>query len=153
MPALKQRGRAALPHALVMALALVAGGVPRTHAEEIHVVTHDTGGSVIARWHEVTNLRVEGTEVRIEGPCMSSCTMYLGLPNTCVSPSASFGFHGPRSGTTGRSLADTSAARLMASHYPPVLRNWFLREGQYLQGNHVVTLSGHQLIAMGIRRC
>ena len=84
---------------------------------------------------------------------MSSCTMYLGLPNTCVSPSASFGFHGPRSGTTGRSLADTSAARLMASHYPPALRNWFLREGQYLQGNHVVTLSGHQLIAMGIRRC
>jgi hypothetical protein len=41
----------------------------------------------------------------------------------------------------------------MASHYPPALRNWFLREGQYLQGNHVVTLSGHQLIAMVMRRC
>ncbi|NJS39821.1 MAG: hypothetical protein HC783_13300 [Rhodobacteraceae bacterium] len=55
----------------------------------------DNGGNI----HDYADLiaTLSSTEVRIVGVCKSSCTMFLGLPKVCVSPEASFGFHGPSS--------------------------------------------------------
>ena len=116
-------------------------------------VTSDYGGSVIGRYHTLAALRLQGTRVEVKGQCMSACTMYLGLPNTCVSPQAIMGFHGPRPRGQNAPTPNGSAARLMAAHYPPKLRQWFMETGQYIPGDQVARFSGDQLVSMGVKRC
>ena len=141
--------------ALVTGLTFVVALLPSSpaHAKRAHVITYDSGGSVMARYKEINEFRLKGTRVEVRGQCMSACTMYLGLPNTCVSPSAIFGFHGPRDAGQNQPMPDSFAAKLMAAHYPRNLQAWFLAEAQYLPGNSVARLSGQQLISMGISRC
>ncbi|MEM6638052.1 MAG: hypothetical protein AAF667_19430 [Pseudomonadota bacterium] len=50
-------------------------------------------------------------------------------------------------------MADTPAVNLMAAHYPPAIRSWFLESGQHVPGNRVVLVSGRQLIEMGVPQC
>lgn len=135
---------------------LLAGAAlwsPAAKAENVRVIHRDLGGNVMERWHEVTSISLSGTEVQIRGQCLSACTMYLSVPNLCVSPEAVVGFHGPRSQTTGNSLSDSSASQIMAMHYPVAIRDWFLQEAQYLQGSQVAYISGQQIIDLGTRSC
>lgn len=153
--------RAAVGQRSLYACALVTGltlafsllSPSEGQAKRAHVVTYDSGGSVMARYQEINEFRLKGTRVEVRGQCMSACTMYLGLPNTCVSPSAIFGFHGPRDAGQNQPMPNSFAAKLMAAHYPGDLQAWFLAEAQYLPGNSVARLSGKQLISMGISRC
>jgi hypothetical protein len=61
-----------------------------------YVVRNDRGGVVRDRLRELNQLRASGRPVEIRGNvCFSTCTMLLGLPQTCVDPDTVFGFHGP----------------------------------------------------------
>lgn len=118
------------------------------------VINNDRGGTLRARLLELAALRRESRPVEIRGNvCFSTCTMFIGLPDACVSPSTTFGFHGPSS--YGRPL-DTAtfnqASEVIASHYPPVLRAWYMEEGRY-RINRVYRVSGQNLIDMGVRSC
>lgn len=120
------------------------------------IVRNDPGGRLSDRVVEIDRIRSSGTPVRIEGGyCNSACTMYLGLPNTCVSRRASFGFHGPMSQFYGVALPPDQFeywSQVMASYYPAQLRRWYLREARYTTvGLHKV--SGRTLIRMGVREC
>ena len=122
-------------------------GVSCTRAETI---THDMGGSVSARLDQMQTL----SGVRIEGACYSSCTMLLGLPDTCVTKSARLGFHGP-STRLGLPLPHSEwdrVSRVMADQYPPKLRLWFLAEGRMNTGP-VRVIRGAALIDMGVKEC
>jgi hypothetical protein len=89
---------------------------------------------------------LDGKAVRITGVCKSACTMFLGYPDTCVSPSASFGFHGPSSD-------DLSIRHLLglvdeiAAHHPPAIAeefrtNWALsRDFTWLTGAEVLAMA------------
>lgn len=120
------------------------------------VVTDDYGGSLPERVQQIEAMRRKGISVAVPyGHCMSACTLYLGLPDTCVGPSAVFGFHGPSAGqsTIGLPQAEFEHwTRLMASYYPPPLRRWFLREGRYTTLTYK-TVSGAELIRLGVRAC
>ncbi|WP_281982821.1 hypothetical protein [Thalassorhabdomicrobium marinisediminis] len=118
------------------------------------VVGNDRGGLLYDRLVALRDLRASNTGVQIRGRvCYSTCTMYLGLPDVCVSPQTTFGFHGPSS--YGRRLASADfemTSRMIAAHYPAPLRNWYLSEGRYrLSGLYY--LDGQQIINMGIRAC
>lgn len=120
------------------------------------IVRNDRGGNVAHRAQEISQLRQRGTRVEIRGEyCMSACTMYLGLRDTCVSPNTVFGFHGPSSPNYGIALMPAEFehwSQVMASHYPAGLRSWFLREGRNtITGFH--KMRGRDLIRMGIARC
>ena len=122
------------------------------HASIIHI-RNDMGGSVERRMAELDRLRYRGDQVRIVGTCISSCTLYLGLPNTCVSPGARLGFHGPR----GRAFPITRqefdrVSMLMARQYPPQIRAWFWQEAR-LRVDGYYLLSGEEAIRMGARAC
>lgn len=112
-------------------------------------VTLDTGGPVAARLDEMRGM--DG--VRIEGTCLSACTLYLGLPETCVLPSARLGFHSPstRSGILLPPGEWDRVTRLMAEQYPAPLADWFLREARH--HTELVPLSGAQAISLGARPC
>ncbi len=150
-----------IPGAGLVALALILGLSPAAMAgtaslvpQNAVVIRDDHGGKVVTRIREIGALRRSGRDVRIVGSvCYSTCTMLIGLETACVSPETEFGFHGPSQG--GRKLdraAFERASSIIAAHYPPVIRAWYLQTARYeIDGIHRV--SGADLIALGMRRC
>lgn len=118
------------------------------------VIRNDRGGLLDTRLRQLHTLRESGRPVMITGRvCYSTCTMLIGLPQTCVSPKTTFGFHGPSS--YGRRLSPDRfewASNVIAHYYPPALKQWYLAEGRHkIIGLH--RISGAQLIAMGVKQC
>jgi hypothetical protein len=119
------------------------------------VIKNDLGGPVAERVAQIERLRSAGARVEIRGTCTSACTMFLGLPNACVDPSARLGFHGPRTQFYGVPLPPKDFERwskVMASYYPPQIARWFLRKARYdIIG--MITISGSEAIRLGARKC
>ena len=124
-------------------------------AQTTLIVRHDLGGNVQERLSMIAALRNEGRRVEIRGQCASACTMYLGLPNACVSRASRLGFHGPQSQFYGVSLPPDEFeywSRIMASNYPAPIANWFMAEARETT-MELVTMSGAQAIKMGAHAC
>ncbi|WP_417740824.1 hypothetical protein [Salipiger sp.] len=146
---------------LVFALGLVlpAPGRAATPQYEpvfarVQIVGNDGGGRLRPRLAEVQQLRDRGVRVEIRGAyCLSSCTLYLGAGNVCVRSDTAFGFHGPSYlDRPIRSERFDYWSRRMAAHYPPPLRRWFLTRARFVTRGYV-TVSGADLIEMGVPRC
>ena len=118
------------------------------------VVYNDRGGLLRERIRKLAQLRQANRAVEIRGNiCYSTCTMYLGLQNTCVSPTTTFGFHGPSS--YGRKLDAATferASAIIGSYYPAALRTWYMNDARY-SINSVRRITGQNLIAIGVRAC
>ncbi len=115
----------------------------------------DYGGRLDTRIAFIESLRRRGVQVRITGAdCASACTLYLGLPRSCVSPHTMFRFHGPSSQIYGVGLGPTAFdrwSRLMARQYPPQLARWFMAEARNtIVGT--VNVRGAELIRLGWAR-
>ncbi|MEP4037921.1 hypothetical protein [Pseudophaeobacter sp.] len=119
-----------------------------------YVVGNDRGGFVRDRLIELRNLRSSGRQVEIRGRvCYSTCTMLLGLPNACVSPNTTFGFHGPSQ--SGRRLSPEKFdfySRVIAANYPQELNDWYMQTGRK-RINSIYKIKGSQIIKMGVRAC
>ncbi len=118
-------------------------------------VGNDYGGRLDTRIAFVEHLRRRGVHVRITGAdCASACTLYLGLPRSCVSPHTMFRFHGPSSQIYGVGLGPTAFdrwSRRMAEQYPPQLARWFMAEARNtIVGT--VNVRGAELIRLGWAR-
>lgn len=103
------------------------------------VIYRDHGGPVVDRAMDIQRMMSRRQPVQIRGICHSACTMYLALPDTCVFPTAVLGFHGPFNGVTGEALDPDVfeiISRMMANHYPPRLREWFLETGRHRFDGH-----------------
>ncbi|MDZ4136361.1 MAG: hypothetical protein U1D06_12330 [Paracoccaceae bacterium] len=119
------------------------------------VITTDRGGALQERLQQVEALRRSGQRVEIRGYCVSACTLYLGLPHTCVSRTTVIGFHGPQSQFYGVGLPRAEFerwSRIMADHYPVPLRAWFMARGRNLT-MELQTFRGVDLIRMGVPEC
>lgn len=140
--------------ALVLAFATLVPGTARA-IEAPWIVTNDMGGSLEQRIAEVEQMRAMGTPVRIVGTCVSACTLYLGLPNTCVMPQARLGFHGPSSPLRGIPLPRQKYeyfTQVMATYYPGRIRSWFMSDARRVTDSYY-EITGRQAIAMGARSC
>lgn len=108
------------------------------------------GGKLSDQIDRIYRLRASGQPVRIVGDiCYSTCTMFLGLPQTCVSPRTTFGFHGPSS--YGRPLDQATferASRVIVTHYPTILHDWYMAHGRH-QRTSLLKVSGAHLISIG----
>lgn len=127
---------------------------PTPAQQSVQVVGDDLGGYLAARVIEVSTLQAVGTRVEIRGQvCYSSCTMFLGAGDVCVSPATEFGFHGP-SDVDGAldAQAFEQWSEIMASHYKPPLRRWFMERARYERGS-VLRVRGSELIRMGYASC
>jgi len=150
----------ALGAAIVAALGFWAVIGQPAHARIIGppqiLITHDLGGPVEERMRRIERMRARGEAVAIPyGRCISACTLYLGLPDTCVGPSAEFGFHGPSAGTAGLGLPPDEFYRIsgaMAQFYPAPVREWFLTTARYTKLTYL-RVSGAQLIELGVKQC
>lgn len=147
-----------IPRRLVMCLLAVAAMMYSTNVgaqtPRYLVVGNDRGGFLHDRLLELENLERNGVQVRIRGRvCFSTCTMFLGLPGTCVDPDTIFGFHGPSRG--GRRLPQKDFdyfSRVMADYYPEPLKSWFMDKGRN-RITGVYRIKGSEIIQMGVPAC
>ena len=94
-----------------------------------------------------------GELFRMQGTCMSSCTMLLAIKNVCIEPDATLMFHAALFKDERDQKPPPQRQALMLSTYKPKLR-------QYLVSNHYVdtfefhSISGSEMIQkFGYRAC
>jgi hypothetical protein len=110
----------------------------------------DPGGQIGPYLENLVALRGSGERVIIDGPCLSACTMVLGVippERICVTPRARLGFHAAwHPGNNGRPVPSRAATRLLMEIYPRNVRSWIARRGGLTP--RMMYLSGRELAAM-----
>ena len=95
-------------------------------------------------------MRHSGERVVIDGPCMSACTVVLGIvpqERICVTSRARIGFHAAwRAGAGSRKVAAADGTQLLMEIYPQQIRNWIAQNGGL--SPQVIYLRGRELKAM-----
>ncbi|MBZ4022907.1 hypothetical protein CKO11_10590 [Rhodobacter sp. TJ_12] len=137
---------------VIFATKASAQAVPVAYGAKRITVRGDLGGDVGRRANKIQAMAAAGQAVAIQGACYSACTMYLGLPGSCVNRNARLGFHRPS--FYGAALPPEKFefwSQVIAAHYPAPLRRWYMREGRYSVGPQII--SGQQLINMGVPEC
>jgi hypothetical protein len=110
----------------------------------------DPGGQIGPYLESLVALRGSGEQVIIDGPCLSACTMVLGvIPRNriCVTPRARLGFHAAwHPDENGRPATSREATQLLLNIYPQHVRNWIAQRGGL--SRRIMYLSGQELAAM-----
>ena len=154
LPNAQLRLRVRIPLAWLLAAVFAATAHSAAAQSAAFIVGNDRGGVIGIRAREVLQLKAQNRRVEIRGGiCLSSCTMYLGAGNVCVSPDTRFGFHGPS--YYGQPLLPVHFdywSKVLASHYPPAVRQWFLDHARH-KTNGYHTVLGKELIRHGLAAC
>lgn len=88
------------------------------------VIHNNRGGNVVQTMAWRAEIAASGRPVRITGACDSACTMLITLPNACLAPDATVGFHAPR--LPGTQVIPPIVDQMMAMHYRNGIRaRWF----------------------------
>src|SRR5499427_3710325 len=91
----------------------------------------DPGGQIGPYLESLAELRSSGERVIIDGPCLSACTMLLGVipkDRICVTPKARLGFHAAwNPGEDGAPILSRGGTQLLMEVYPEHVRSWIAR--------------------------
>jgi hypothetical protein len=113
-------------------------------------ITSDMGGQIGPYLDNLASIRSSGEHVVIDGPCLSACTMILGViprDHLCVTPRARLGFHTAwRPDGYGRQVISRDGTQLLMDVYPQQVRRWIARRGGL--SPHMMFLSGRELASM-----
>jgi hypothetical protein len=99
-----------------------AFGYVGTPIPGVIVISDDGGGGVDDHVKFYDRIAASGIPVRVEGICVSACTLVLALPRSqlCITPTASFGFHLANDGAPNANLTDV----LQDRYYPKSVVAW-----------------------------
>jgi len=114
-------------------------------------IVNDPGGEVTAYLRKFQDMRDSGERLVIDGPCLSSCTLFTAFiprDRVCVTGRAVLGFHAASYyDDARRSLVPTrSGSRLVMRIYPPQIRSWIERHGGLTP--RLIGLRGRELAAL-----
>ena len=113
-------------------------------------ISHDPGGQIGPYLDKLQSIRSSGEQVVIDGPCLSACTMLLGViprERICVTRRAQLGFHAAwNPGADGRPITSRGGTQLLMEVYPQNVRRWIARQGGL--SPHMVYLHGRELQSM-----
>ena len=118
----------------IAAAMLVVLAVLGPAAAEVRIKSSPGGqiGEFLDLFEEV---RATGERVVIDGPCLSACTLVLGVvprSRICVTSRAVLGFHAAWvPAERGHVIPQPEATRLMMDLYPAEVRGWILRRGLF----------------------
>jgi hypothetical protein len=138
-----------------MKMAILAGAVAAalmasSSAQAVVRIKSDPGGQIGPYLENLVALRGSGERVVIDGPCLSACTMVLGViprDRICVTPRARLGFHAAwHPGEDGHPIPSREATKLLMDIYPEHVRSWIARRGGL--SPRMMYLSGRELAAM-----
>jgi hypothetical protein len=129
---------------------LLAVFAPTTASAEVRIVG-DPGGEVSSYIQKFQGVRASGQHVVVDGPCLSACTLMLGIvprDKICVTSRAVFGFHAASYyDDASRSLVPTRAgSRLVMKLYPAQIRGWIEHHGGLTP--HLIQLRGRELTSL-----
>src|SRR5499426_4532932 len=131
--------------ALLLGAALAASVA--TSASAAVRIRGDSGGQIGPYLEKMAVLRGSGERVIIDGPCLSACTMVLGViprDRICVTPRARLGFHAAwNPGGDGAPIVSRGGTQLLMEVYPQHVRQWINRRGGLKQ--RMVFLTGREL--------
>jgi hypothetical protein len=126
-------------------LALMAGG-----ASAAVRISNDPGGQIGPYLDNFAMLRNSGQKVIIDGPCLSACTMVLGIvprDRICVTSRAKLGFHAAwNPAANGRVVMSHAGTKALWDIYPSHIRSWLSKRGGLK--TKMIYLSGSELSAM-----
>jgi hypothetical protein len=110
----------------------------------------DPGGQIGPYLANLMDLRNSGERVVIDGPCLSACTMILGViprERICVTSRARLGFHAAwNPSRNGHPVTSHAATKFLMDMYPEHVRTWIARRGGL--SRRMIVLSGRELAAM-----
>jgi hypothetical protein len=113
-------------------------------------ISGDPGGQIGPYVQRYMSIRQSGEQVVIDGPCLSACTMVLGiLPRNqvCVTPNAVLGFHAAwRPDNAGNKVTSLGGTQLLWDVYPKHVRKWISRKGGL--SPRMIMLRGRDLASM-----
>ena len=81
------------------------------------IIQDDRGGQVGDYIIAVSKAKRIHAQVKIEGDCFSSCTLWLSMPrqDICITPKTKFGFH---------STSIPATDGVLMAYYPQVIKSW-----------------------------
>lgn len=119
-------------------------------AEAAVRISRDNGGQIGPYLYAFAVLRSIGESVIIDGPCLSACTLVLGVipkDKICITNRAQLGFHAAwERDRKGRKKISKEGTEVVMKIYPPEIRSWILKNGGlndkliYLQGPELATM-------------
>ena len=113
-------------------------------------ISNDQGGQIGPYLDRFAALGKSGQSVIIDGPCLSACTMLLGIiprERICVTTRARLGFHAAwHPAENGRRVPSQAGTRALWEIYPQPVRAWLSRRGGLRP--KMVYLHGRELVAM-----
>ena len=135
-------------------LAFLAGAMMATltvsSASALVRIKADTGGQIGPYLENLEALRNSGERVAIDGPCLSACTMVLGViprDRICVTSRARLGFHAAwNPGQNGQPVTSPAATKFLMNIYPEHVKTWIKGRGGL--SRRMIVLSGPELAAM-----
>jgi hypothetical protein len=114
----------------------------------------DPGGQIGPYLENLAALRSSGERVIIDGPCLSACTLVLGViphDRICATSRARLGFHAAwHPDSNGHPVTSRGGTQLLMDVYPKRVRSWIAKRGGLTP--QMKYLSGRELYAM-VRPC
>jgi hypothetical protein len=92
-------------------------------------ITQDYGGNIVEYIAKFNALKELDGRLRLDGFCISACTLFLGImppANTCATPGSFFGFH---SASTGLGTYADEGTRLLWNIYPKKVQDYLIENG------------------------
>lgn len=149
--------------------ALVLAGLVMTAAvspSRALVIKDDHGGIIVDFVKKYSDIRDSGEKVVVDGQCVSSCTLFLGIvprQNYCITANAKLGFHTaslrvPQPDGSSKYSHATEFSALMWNMYPGKVRTLLKRIGwngddPKIAHPQIVYVSPRQLYKLGISYC
>jgi hypothetical protein len=113
-------------------------------------IVGDAGGQIGPYLESLLKLRNSGQQVVIDGPCLSACTLVLGVvprERICVTRRARLGFHAAwHPGENGEAVQSRGGTQLLMEIYPQNVRRWLAQRGGLTKTMKYLT--GRELAAM-----
>jgi len=113
-------------------------------------ISGDAGGQIGPYLERLDALRSSGERVIIDGPCLSACTMVLGViprDRICMTRRARLGFHAAwHPGANGEQVTSYGGTQVLMRNYPQHVRSWISSRGglsgrmMYLQGRELAQM-------------
>lgn len=133
---------------VVLGALLAALGV--TSSSATIRISDDRGGQIGYYMRTYAMVRSSGERVVIDGPCLSACTLLVGIippDRVCVTRRARLGFHAAwRPDALGRPQPSALGTQVLWKVYPPKVRYWIRRHGGL--SPHMIFLHGRELNAI-----
>jgi hypothetical protein len=134
----------------VVGTAAVLSFLVATPAAATVRIVRDAGGQIGPYLESLVQLRSSGERVIIDGPCLSACTMVLGViprERICMTRRARLGFHAAwHPGENGQQIRSNGGTQLLMEVYPQNVRSWIASKGGLSE--RMLILHGRELAQM-----